>query len=123
MRFQILQKGENMDSNIVLMSLQDKISSEGAPLLKSKLDKLSPQQMEDFNVKLPFLNLKNPIIWLILGIFLGTLGVDRFYKGDMGLGVAKLFLWWLTLGLWIWLDFFVWKGIKKDNLNKVLKVL
>ncbi|KAA6227340.1 MULTISPECIES: NINE protein [unclassified Campylobacter] len=112
-----------MDSNIVLMSLQDKISSEGAPLLKSKLDKLSPQQMEDFNVKLPFLNLKNPIIWLILGIFLGTLGVDRFYKGDMGLGVAKLFLWWLTLGLWIWLDFFVWKGIKKDNLNKVLKVL
>ena len=43
---------------------------------------------------------KEPMTALILGIFLGELGVDRFYIGDVGIGVLKLltcggcFLWW-----------------------------
>ncbi|EAI6091876.1 TM2 domain-containing protein, partial [Campylobacter coli] len=57
----------------------------------------------------------------------------------IGLGIAKLITWlvgvvtiWIYIGglilfvLWIWciVDWFlVWKGIKKDNLNKILAVL
>ena len=42
---------------------------------------------------------KDPTAALLLSIFLGVLGVDRFYIGDIGLGVAKL----LTGG-----GFFIW---------------
>ena len=45
---------------------------------------------------------KNHLVALLLSIFVGTLGIDRFYLGHIGLGVAKLLLSWLTFGIW-WL--------------------
>ena len=42
---------------------------------------------------------KDPNVALVLSIMGGTIGLDRFYIGDIGLGIAKL----LTLGgLFIW---------------------
>ncbi|GAB79115.1 TM2 domain-containing protein [Austwickia chelonae] len=41
----------------------------------------------------------------LLSFFLGGLGVDRFYLGYVGLGVAKLLLSWMTLGIWPLIDF------------------
>ena len=44
---------------------------------------------------------KSPTTALMLSIFLGYLGVDRFYLGHVGLGLGKLFtggglgVWWL----------------------------
>ena len=35
---------------------------------------------------------KDPNTALMLSIFLGSLGIDRFYIGDVKLGLAKLFL-------------------------------
>jgi len=34
--------------------------------------------------------LKDPTVMLLISLFLGTLGVDRFMLGDMGMGVLKL---------------------------------
>ncbi|MDY5949831.1 MAG: TM2 domain-containing protein [Helicobacter sp.] len=66
---------------------------------------------------------KTPMTGLICGIIGGVVGVDRFYKGDIGMGIAKictlggLYIWWLA-------DlFFVQKGIKVDNLNKLNMML
>lgn len=52
---------------------------------------------------------KDPTIAIILGIFLGYLGIDRFYIGDTGLGIGKL----LTAGgcgVWAIIDWFLIMG-------------
>lgn len=50
----------------------------------------------------------NKHIFVWLGNFLfGYLGVDRFMRGQIGLGVAKLLLNWLTLGLWCLIDWII----------------
>ena len=49
-------------------------------------------------------NQKSYVTALLLSLFLGTLGIDRFYLGYTGLGIAKL----LTLGgfgIWALIDF------------------
>lgn len=47
---------------------------------------------------------KNWLVALLLSIFLGTLGIDRFYLGHTGLGIAKLLLSWATFGIWQFVD-------------------
>lgn len=42
---------------------------------------------------------------ILLSFFLGTLGIDRFYLGHTGLGIAKLLLSWMTFGVWQLIDF------------------
>lgn len=49
---------------------------------------------------------KHVFVWV--GNFLfGGLGVDRFMRGQVGLGVCKLLLGWLTLGIWPLVDWIV----------------
>lgn len=50
---------------------------------------------------------KSRTVASILGFFLGGLGVDRFYLGNIGLGVAKLLVGWLTFGLWPLIDWII----------------
>jgi TM2 domain-containing membrane protein YozV len=68
-------------------------------------------------------NLKDPSTALIISIFGGSYGIDRFYIGDTGLGVAKL----LTLGgcgIWTIVDWFtIQSNTKKKNLENVQKFL
>ncbi|RDU66652.1 NINE protein [Helicobacter equorum] len=124
-----------MDTSVILMTLQDKIPSTSLPLVKEKLEKASEDQISSLAV----LPLKSHIIGLVLGWSLGICGADRFYKGDIALGIAKLALFLvgcitIAIGIggllifaaliWSFVDLFlVWKGIKQDNLDKILSVL
>lgn len=61
---------------------------------------------------------KDPTTALLLSIFAGHLGIDRFYIGDTGMGVGKI----LTCGgLYVWyiVDFFLIQGAtKQKNLER-----
>ncbi|MBO5776054.1 MAG: TM2 domain-containing protein [Clostridia bacterium] len=68
--------------------------------------------------------IKSKITTLLLSIFLGGLGVDRFYIGDIGLGVAKLLFSWFTFGLWPIIDiYFANKKCKEINFQKIMSLL
>ena len=136
--------------NTILMSLAGKLPSTGEIVLRNKLDGVSDETLNKISASIPMLNLKSPGAGLVLGLLFGGLGVDRFYKGDIGLGFTKLFIiifiggfllnWaeaepsgktYTILGLftivaviWMFADLFlVFSGIKKDNLNKILMIL
>ena len=55
---------------------------------------------------------KNPTAALIIGLFFGFLGIDRFYLGQAGLGFFKL----ATIGgalIWMVIDWFLIMGAAK----------
>jgi TM2 domain-containing membrane protein YozV len=61
---------------------------------------------------------KSRTVAAILGFFLGMLGVHRFYLGNIGMGVAMLFLSWFTLGIWPLIDWIiVLAGAARDGLG------
>ncbi len=66
---------------------------------------------------------KDPLVVLILSIFLGYLGIDRFFIGDIGMGILKL----LTVGccgvLTIADWFFIMGKTREKNFEDLLRVL
>lgn len=54
--------------------------------LKERLYAMDEQRFS----MLSTVELKDPVVILIISIFLGGLGIDRFMIGDIGLGVLKL---------------------------------
>jgi hypothetical protein len=50
---------------------------------------------------------KSRLVATLLSFFLGGLGIDRFYLGNIGMGVAKLLVGWLTAGIWPLVDFII----------------
>ena len=67
------------------------------------------------------IDFKNPTTALIVSLFAGGLGIDRFFIGQTGLGIAKL----LTcggFGIWTIVDFFLIMGeAKKVNLENFIR--
>lgn len=66
---------------------------------------------------------KDPTIALIISLLGGSLGIDRFFIGDTGLGVGKL----LTcggLGIWAIIDWFLIMGATREkNIEKLAQVM
>ena len=63
---------------------------------------------------------KNPTTAIILSVLIGHFGIDRFYIGDTGLGIAKL----LTcggVGIWTLVDWFLIMGLARQrNYDKLV---
>lgn len=69
------------------------------------------------------IQLKDPTISLIISLLGGTLGIDRFYIGDTGLGIGKL----LTcggFGIWAIVDWFlIMDATREKNLLKIQQLI
>lgn len=102
----------------ILMTWKDKIPEGKIPYLKGILEKADDCKYDDIIMT----NNKNPFVVLMLSVFAGVLGIDRFYIGDVGLGVAKL----LTFGgfyIWALVDIFLcYEKVKEKNLQKIINI-
>lgn len=69
------------------------------------------------------LQFKKPAIALVISLIGGSLGIDRFFIGNMGLGVGKL----ITCGgcgIWAIVDWFLIMGATRDcNMRKLQALL
>ena len=102
--------------------------SEQLPSLRERLSQLDDSQA---NQVIAATDVKNPTTALILSIFLGGFGVDRFYIGNTGLGIGKLLatllLPTITFGFslfftWIWIVvdwFLIMNATKAANFEAI----
>ena len=89
------------------------------PYMKEKMMTMSDAEFE----RISYLNLTDPTLMLIISIFFGSLGVDRFALGDVGLGLGKLltcggcYIWWIV-------DLFhIMDATKEKNMQKINSTL
>lgn len=89
------------------------------PMIRERLLNLD----DDRAIAVQMVQFKDPTITLMLSIFCGGYGIDRFYIGDTGIGIGKL----LTLGgcgIWAIIDWFlITNATRKKNLEKLCQVL
>ena len=97
----------------------DMFPAEQLPYIRERLANLP----DDKSSMMYSVEYKNPTISLVLSLLLGGYGIDRFYIGDIGIGVGKL----LTcggLGIWTIIDWFLIRdATKKANFEKFLQVM
>lgn len=106
----------NDKTNMLLMSFSKYFPEESLMMIREKFENMD----ESKTSMLYTMSFKDPMTALILSIVAGPLGIDRFYIGDTGLGVAKL----LTCGgcgIWTLVDYFlIMKRTKEKNFEKFL---
>ncbi len=102
--------------DMFIMSNNQYFPSEKMMFLKEKLYAMDDQKFS----LLSCIELKNPTTLLLISLFLGSLGVDRFMLKDTGMGVLKL----LTggcCGILTIIDWFsISKKAKELNFNNIM---
>lgn len=106
-------------------SIAAKMPSNKLEIVKEKFETTSKDKLD----MLYTVNFKSSILAVFLGLFLGIVAADRFYKGDFGIAFIRLVLAFTVVGLvialpwWIVDLFLVPQGIKEDNFKKFILVL
>ena len=105
--------------DMYIMTNQNYFPEEKIVYLK---DRLRTMDEEKFSL-ISTIEMKEPTTLLLVSIFLGTLGIDRFMLGDTGMGILKL----LTAGCCGILTIVDWftvsKRTKDLNFNKVMSLI
>ena len=105
--------------DMFIMTNQKYLPAEKIVFLKQKLLDLDENRFSVVST----MEFKNPTTLLLVSIFLGSLGIDRFMLGAVGLGILKL----LTLGLCGILTIIDWFTVQKrtrdQNYNELMLVL
>lgn len=110
---------EQQKVDLFIMTNQKYFPQEKIMYLK---DKLRTMDEEKFSL-ISTIEFKDPTTILLVSIFLGTLGIDRFMIGDTGMGILKL----LTAGLCGILTIVDWFTVSKKtkdlNFNNVMSLI
>ena len=105
--------------DMYIMTNQKYLPAEKIQLLRDRLLAADDNKM----VMLSGVEMKYPTTILLVSIFLGSLGIDRFMLGETGMGILKL----LTggcCGILTIIDWFtVQKKAKDANFQKLMAVL
>ena len=105
--------------DMYIMTNQKYLPAEKIQLLRDRLLAADENKM----VMLSGVEMKDPTTILLVSIFLGSLGIDRFMLGETGMGILKL----LTGGCCGILTIIDWFGVQKKakelNFNKLMMIL
>lgn len=105
--------------DMFIMTNQKYFPAEKIMFLKEKLRTID----EDKFALVSAIDFKEPTTLLLVSLFLGGLGIDRFMLGDTGLGILKL----LTggcCGILTIIDWFtITKKAKEVNFNNVMTLI
>ena len=110
---------EQQKIDMFIMTNQKYFPAEKIVFLKEKLRTIDEEKFSLVSA----IDFKDPTTLLLISLFLGSLGIDRFMLGDTGLGVLKL----LTggcCGILTIIDWFsITKKAKEANFNKVMTLI
>lgn len=105
--------------DLFLLTNSSKLPSSHISIIRDRLLDMDESKL----IYLQTCDFKDPTVILIISVFLGSLGIDRFLIGDVGLGVGKL----VTLGgcgIWSIIDWFlIMDATKKKNLEQLQNIL
>ena len=101
--------------DVFIMTNGSNLPEQKVPFVREKLLSLDDSKWATLST----IQFKNPTTALLLSIFLGCYGIDRFYIGETSMGVGKL----LTcggFGIWAIIDWFMISNATKElNYNKL----
>lgn len=110
---------ETSKIDMYVMTNQKYLPAEKILFVKEKLKNIDEERF----ALISSVEFKDPTTILLVSLFLGTFGVDRFMLGETGMGVLKL----LTAGLCGILTIIDWfsvqKKAKENNFNKLMAIL
>ena len=93
--------------------------TEQVQYIRQRLEALPEQQLS----MLCSISFQDPTMMLVISLFGGSLGIDRFILGQVGLGVGKL----VTLGgcsIWTIVDWFlIMDATRQSNAQKLFAVI
>ena len=105
--------------DMFIMTNQKYLPAEKIQMLRDRLMAADDNKM----VMLSGVEMKDPTTILLVSIFLGSLGIDRFMLGETGMGILKLLTGGLC-GILTIIDWFsVQKKAKERNFNALMMVL
>ena len=110
---------EQQKIDMFIMTNQKYFPAEKIMFLKEKLRTIDEEKFSLVSA----IEFKDPTVMLLVSIFIGGLGIDRFMLGDTAMGVLKL----LTCGCCGILTIIDWftvsKKAKELNFNKVMTLI
>ena len=105
--------------DMFIMTNQKYLPAEKIPMLRERLLAADDGKMAMISA----IEMKDPTTILLISIFLGSLGIDRFMLGETGMGILKL----LTCGccgILTIIDWFTVQGKAKEaNFMKLMSIL